>query len=45
MSNWFVLAAGILYLGAAVVYWTQDRYAMCIVFLAYAVSNFALCKV
>ena len=43
--NWFVFAAGVLYLGGAAVYAMQGRYLMAAVFISYACSNFLLARV
>jgi len=43
--NWFVFIAGVLYLGAAVVYITQGKMLLAGAFLAYAAANFFLMRV
>lgn len=40
--NWFVVVAGVLYLGAAVNYYINGNNPLCVAFVAYAVANFAL---
>lgn len=40
--NWFVLIAGLLYLGGAAVDIARGNYALAGVFIAYAVANFCL---
>lgn len=40
--NWFVLVAGILYVGASGKYAWDGQYKMAGVFLAYALANFLL---
>lgn len=41
--NFFVLIAGLLYLGACIQYAYQREWKLCIVMIAYAIANFALC--
>lgn len=43
--NWFVVAAGVLYLGACVVSIHKREWNMVIVWICYAVANFALTRV
>ena len=43
--NWFVLIAGVLYLGGAVVDIARGNYALAGVFVAYAAANFCLVMV
>lgn len=40
--NWFVLIAGLLYLGASVQYAYSGAWKMCAVFIAYACANIVL---
>ena len=42
--NWLVFTAGILYLGAAVVYLFQGKAALAGAFVAYAAANFCLAR-
>jgi len=40
--NYFVLIAGLLYVGASVTYFIQGNYLLGIAFVGYALANFAL---
>lgn len=42
--NWFVLAAGLLYLGAAFVYVVEHKYLLAVAFVCYAIANFCFAK-
>jgi hypothetical protein len=42
--NWFVVIAGLLYVGGAVMYFNRGAYDMCGAFVAYAVANFFLAR-
>ena len=43
--NWFVVAAGVLYLGSAANYFVNGNYPLTVAFVAYAVANFALAAI
>lgn len=40
--NWFVLVAGLLYLGASVKYFNGGAWKLGIAFVCYAIANFML---
>ena len=42
--NWFVLIAGMLYVGGATMYFYKGQYDMGGAFVAYAVANFFLAR-
>lgn len=42
--NWFVLTAGVLYLGGATVYFIQGNVLLGGAFVAYAIANFFLAR-
>lgn len=42
--NWFVIIAGLLYIGGAVVYFNRGAYDMAGAFVCYAAANFFLAR-
>lgn len=42
--NWFILIAGILYLGGSGLYLMREQYSLCLIFVCYAVANFLLAR-
>lgn len=42
--NWWIFLAGLLYIGGALQYFLYGYYLLGITFVAYAIANFALCK-
>jgi len=40
--NWFIITAGILYIGAGIHSWCKGEKVFLLVWICYAVANFAL---